>query len=166
VGDERARKERERKNESREHSREGSREAGEGERTRVREHARERARMSKRGTERKEERGNGAGTTTAAMGASSQQRQQWGLRGRGLERPAARHRRPGEYRLDGCTCSTVVRRGTERESSYHRRHCSPKHRTGGWRRAVGCGSSRQDFPPLAPAHGCVSRRWRHFFPST
>ena len=36
-------------------------------------------------------------------------------------------------------------------------------RRGGWRRAVGCGSSRQDFPPLAPAYGCVSRRWRHFF---
>ena len=69
----------------------------------------------------------------------------------------------GEDRRGGCACSTVVRRGTTRESSYHRRHCSPKHRTGGWRRAVGCGSSRQDFPPLAPAYGCVSRRWRHFF---
>ena len=158
MGDERARKERERKNESREHSREGSREAGEGERTRVREHARERARMSKRGTERKEERGNGAGTTTAAMGASSQQRQQWGLRGRGLERPAARHRRPGEYRLDGCTCSTVVRRGTERESSYHRRHCSPKRRLakgGGMREfttrfSTARASARMRFKEMAP----------------
>jgi len=76
VGDARARKERERKNESREHSREGAREAGEGERTRVREHARERARMSKRGTEKRRR-----GRT-----APAQQRQQWGLRGRGLER--------------------------------------------------------------------------------
>ena len=91
VGDARARKERERKNESREHSREGAREAGEGERTRVQEHTRERARMSQRGTE------NGAGTTTAAMGASSQQRQQWGLRGRGLER---RRDTAGPARID------------------------------------------------------------------
>ena len=37
------------------------------------------------------------------------------------------------------------------------------HRRGGWRRAVGCGSSRQDVPPLAPAYGYISRRWRHFF---
>ena len=56
--------------------REGAREAGEGERTRVREHARERARMSKRGTEKRRR-----GRT-----APAQQRQQWGLRGRGLER--------------------------------------------------------------------------------
>ena len=76
VGDARTRRERERKNESREHSREGAREAGEGERTRVREHARERARMSKRGTEKRRR-----GRT-----APAQQRQQWGLRGRGLER--------------------------------------------------------------------------------
>ena len=91
-------------------------------------------------------------TTAAAMGDS------WAWTG-----APAPHRRPGEDRRCGCTCSTVVRRGTARESSYHRRHCSPKHRTGGWRRAVGCGSSRQDFPPLAPAYGCISRRWRHFF---
>ena len=76
VEDACTRRERERKNESREHSREGAREAGEGERTRVREHARERARMSKRGTEKRRR-----GRT-----APAQQRQQWGLRGRGLER--------------------------------------------------------------------------------
>ena len=58
----------------------------ERERETERVHARERARTSKRGTEKKEERESGAGTTTTAMGASSQQRQQWGLRGRGLDR--------------------------------------------------------------------------------
>jgi hypothetical protein len=123
---------------------------------------RERARTSKRGTEKKGGEGErrrhnndsngGFVTTTTAMGAS------WAWTG-----APARHRRPGEDRRRGCTCSTVIRRGTAQGSSYHRRHCSPKHQTGGWRRAVGCGSSRQDFPPLAQAYGCVSRRWRHFF---
>jgi hypothetical protein len=147
VGDARARKERERKNESREHSREGAREAGEGERTRVREHARERARMSKRGTERKEERENGAGTTTAAMGASSQQRQQWGLRGRGLER---RRGTAGPARIDAVE---VPSRLWSAEGRHWRAAtiAGTARRRGGWRRAVGCGSSR------------LSRRWRHFF---
>ncbi len=93
-----------------------------------------RARTNKRGTEKKEERESGAGTTTTAMGAS------WAWTG-----SPARHRRPCEDRRSGCTCSTVVRRGTARGSSYQRRHSSPKHRTGGWRRAVGCGSSRTRF---------------------
>ena len=87
--------ERERRNESREHSREGAREAGERERTRVREHARERARMSKRGTEKRRR-----GRT-----ASSQQRQQWELRGVDWSAGATPQARRGSTRwtclLDG-----------------------------------------------------------------
>jgi len=124
-----------------------------------REHARERERMSKRGTEKKEERENGAGTTTAAVGASSQQRQQWGLRGRGLDR---RRDTAGPARIDAVDVPARL------WSAVGRRWRAPTiagtvRRRGGWRRAVGCGSSRQDFPPLAPAYGCVSRRWLHFF---
>jgi hypothetical protein len=129
-------------NERREHTREGARpserereseqeresehgraramsRASEKERERVRERARtrgemhsiERARTSKRGSEKNEERGIAACTTTTAMGAS------WARTG-----ALARHRRPGEDRHDGCTCSAVVRRGTARGSSYQRRH--------------------------------------------
>jgi len=120
----------------------GAREARERERTRMKErerervHERERERTSKRGTEKKEERENGTGTTTTAMQAS------WAWTG-----APARHRRPGEDRRCGCTCSTVVRRGTARGSSCQHRHCSPTYRTDGWRREVGCGSSRTRLYP-------------------
>jgi hypothetical protein len=129
------------------------RETRERERTRVQERERERerkkerthaggrracekARARTRGEKTRErerekrERESGAGTTTTAMGAS------WAWTG-----APARHRRPGEDRRCGCTCSTVVRRGTARGSSCQHLHCLPTHRTGGWRRAVECGSS-------------------------
>ena len=65
----------------------------------------------------------GSSSAAAAMGTS------WAWTG-----APARHRRPGEDRRCGCAFSTVVRRGTALESSYHRRHCSPKRRL-----AKGCG---------------------------
>jgi hypothetical protein len=125
----------------------------------VREHARERARMSKRGTEKRRR-----GRT-----APAQQRQRWGLHhnsgsngdfvGVDWGAGATPQARP---RID--TVDVPARLW----SAEGRRWRAPTiagtvRRRGGWRRAVGCGSSRQDFPPLAPAYGCVSRRWRHFF---
>ena len=70
----------------------------------------------------------------------------------------ARHRRPGEDRRGGHAFSTVVRRGTARESSYHRRHCSPKGRLakgGGMREfttrcSTACASVRIRFKEMAP----------------
>ena len=131
-------------------------------RKRERVHARERARMSKRGTEKKEERERAAGTTTTAMGASSQQRQQWGLRGRGLER---RCHTAGPARIDAVDVparlwSTEGRRGRAPTSAGTDRR--------GTGQAVGevrwdAGVHGQDFPRLAPAYRCVSRRWHHFF---
>ena len=79
------------------------------ERERERENTREweaRAREREREKERRRHNNDSNGgfvTTTTAMGAS------WAWTG-----APARHRRPGEDRRGGCTCSTVVRRGTAR----------------------------------------------------
>jgi len=70
----------------------------------------------------------------------------------------ARHRRPGEDRRGGCACSTVVRRGTARESSYHRRHCSPK------RRLAKGGGMREFTTRFSTARASVRMRFKEMAP--
>ena len=64
----------------------------------------------------------------------------------------------GEDRRGGCACSTVVRRGTTRESSYHRRHCSPKRRL-----AKGCGM-REFTTRFSTARASVRMRFKEMAP--
>jgi hypothetical protein len=144
----RGEKTREREREKRERER-GH--AYEKERERERESTRERERGRAREGPRKRRRG---------RVSPAQQRQQWGLRGRGLE---CRRDTAGPARIDAVGVparlwSAEGQRGGDDDdpfivltetkfSSCQHRHCSPTHRTGGWRRSVGCGSSRTRLYP-------------------
>jgi len=92
----------------------------------------------------------------------AQQQQRWGLRGRGLElwRDIA-----GPERIDTMDVHARLWSGEGRRGRAPTSAGTDRRGTG---QAVGevrwdAGVHGQDFPRLAPAYRCVSRRWHHFF---